>query len=112
MQNADEGCVRETFSAAVAAVQARTASDPALRRTLDRIARDELRHAAFSWRLHEWLLTQLPATQGRRLAAVRRRALDAIDAEVACAPNANPELGLTGGRALRALLREMRAHLS
>jgi len=110
-QNADEGCVRETFGAAVAVIQARTARDPALRRTMDRIARDELRHAAFSWRLHEWLLSQLPPTEGRRLAAVRRRALDAVDAELACAPTANPELGLPDGLALRALLRGMRAHL-
>jgi hypothetical protein len=111
-QNADEGCVRETFSAAVAVIQARTARDPALRRTMRRIARDELRHAAFSWQLHQWLLSRLPPTGGHRLSAVRRRALDAIDAELADAPTANPELGLPGPLALRALLREMRAHLS
>ncbi|HEX8792801.1 MAG TPA: ferritin-like domain-containing protein [Polyangiaceae bacterium] len=111
-QNAEEGCVRETFSAAVAVIQARTARDPALRVAMRRIADDELRHAAFSWRLHEWLLSRLPATERHRLAVVRRRALDAIDAELAGAPSANPDLGIPGPVALRALLREMRAHLS
>ena len=112
MQNADEGCVRETFSAAVTVLQAQTAHDPALRRTMHRIARDELRHAAFSWRLHDWFLSRLPATGRRRLAAVRRRALDGIDAELVSAPAANPELGMPGPLALRVLLREMRGHLS
>jgi hypothetical protein len=112
MQNADEGCVRETFSAAVTVLQAQTAHDPALRRTMRRIARDELRHAAFSWRLHDWFLSRLPATARRRLAAVRRRAVDGIDADLVSAPAANPELGMPGPLALRALLREMRGHLS
>jgi hypothetical protein len=111
-RNAEEGCVRETFSAAVAVVQGRTATDPALRRTLRRIARDEIRHAALSWRLHEWLLSQLPRRERSRLAAVRRRTLDEIDAELARTPRGDPALGLPGKLELQALLREMRAHLA
>ncbi|HEX8790384.1 MAG TPA: ferritin-like domain-containing protein, partial [Polyangiaceae bacterium] len=112
LRNAEEGCVRETFSAAVAVVQGRTATDPALRRTMRRIARDEIRHAALSWRLHEWLLSQLPRSERSRLAAVRRRTLDAIDAEIARAPRADPVLGMPGPLELRALLGEMREHLA
>jgi hypothetical protein len=113
LRNAEEGCVRETFSAAVAVVQGRTASDPALRRTMRRIARDEIRHAALSWRLHEWLLSQLPRRERSRLADVRRRTLDAMDGELARAPRGgDPALGMPGPLELLALLREMRPHLA
>ena len=67
-----------------------SASDPALRRTTRRIARDEARHAALSWRLHEWLLSQLHRRERSRLADVRRRTLDAMDGELARAPLAIP----------------------
>jgi hypothetical protein len=112
LRNAEDGCVRETFSAAVAVVQGRTATDPALRRTMRRIARDEIRHAALSWRLHEWLLSQLRRRERSRLDAARRRALDVIDAEIARAPRADPALGMPGKLELQALLREMREHLT
>ena len=112
MRNAEEGCVRETFSAAVAVVQGRTASDPALRRTMRRIARDEIRHAALSWRLHEWLLSQLPRRERPRLADARRRTLDAMDVELARALHGDPALGVPGPLELLALFCEMRPHLA
>ncbi len=110
MRNAEEGCVRETFGAAVALLQARTARDPALRQTMHRIAGDELRHAALSWRLQEWFLSRLPAER-ERLAGVRRRALEEMDEEIARAPTANAELGRPGPLALRGLLRAMGTQL-
>ena len=110
MRNAEEGCVRETFGAALALLQARTARDPALRQTMRRIARDELRHAALSWRLQEWFLSRLPAERDR-LAGVRRRALQELDEELARAPTANAEVGRPGPPALRSLLRAMGTQL-
>lgn len=112
LRNAEEGCVRETFGAAVALLQARTARDPALRQTMRRIAGDELRHAALSWRLQEWFLSRLRPAERDRLGDVRRRALEELDEELARGATANADLGLPGPLALRGLLRAMGTHLS
>jgi len=58
-ENAAEGCVLETYSALVAAYQARHAVQPALRRTLSRIAREEAEHARLSWQLWSWCLARV-----------------------------------------------------
>ena len=47
-ENAEEGCVRETFGALLAAHQAAYACDPEVREVMTRIAGDELRHAALA----------------------------------------------------------------
>jgi hypothetical protein len=58
-ENAVEGCVRETYGAIVALVRARRARDAEVREALESIARDECRHAAFSWRLAAWFASRL-----------------------------------------------------
>jgi rubrerythrin len=45
IENAVEGCVYETFGAAVGLAQAMTASDAKVRAAMRRIARDEMQHA-------------------------------------------------------------------
>jgi hypothetical protein len=49
LENVVEGCVRETFGAVVAMIQAERAGDARVRRAMRRIARDETRHAELSW---------------------------------------------------------------
>src|SRR5690606_24966956 len=61
LENAVEGCVRETYGALVGLYQAQAAQDLALREAMADIAQDELRHAALSWRVAAWLETQLSA---------------------------------------------------
>lgn len=51
---AEEGCVGETLGAALAAHQLERATDPASRRILRKIARDEARHAELAWRFVAW----------------------------------------------------------
>jgi rubrerythrin len=60
LENATEGCVRETYGAVVAMHQAEHASDAELRAAFASIADDEADHAALSWELGAWLETQLP----------------------------------------------------
>lgn len=74
--NAVEGCIRETFGAAVATAQAHRAADPAVRRALAPIAVDETRHAALSWSLHQWTQQQLSAPARKR---VRQQTADALE---------------------------------
>jgi rubrerythrin len=74
IENAAEGCVRETWAALEAAHQARAAGDPELRRAMAGIAADEARHAELSHDLDAWIRTQLDDEAVARVDAARRRA--------------------------------------
>lgn len=56
-----DGCIGETFAAALARRAQRHASDPAVARVLARIATDEARHAALAWSIVAWCLKVDPA---------------------------------------------------
>jgi hypothetical protein len=74
LENAIEGCVGETYSALVAAYQARHAPDERTRRGLARIARDEAEHARLAWDVHAWALS----AGGAELAPVRLARADQL----------------------------------
>lgn len=74
LENAVEGCVRETFGAVVASLQAERARDADVRETLSRIAEDETRHAALSWDIARWLESQLHEDDLLAVAAAREAA--------------------------------------
>lgn len=75
IENAREGCVRETFAALVACRQAAEATDGRIRATMRAIADEETSHAALSWDIAAWLEARLDE-EGRD--AVRRAREDAI----------------------------------
>ncbi len=75
LDNAVEGCVRETYGALVATWQAAHARDPRVAAAMGVIAEDETRHAALSWALHAWARERLDADQR---AAVERAMRDAV----------------------------------
>lgn len=75
LENAREGCVRETYGAVVAGWQARTAQDALVREELGRIAGDELRHAELAWAVEAWAAERLTPAEHRR---VREARLDAF----------------------------------
>lgn len=79
VENAREGCVSETFGVALALVQAKTATDPAVRREMNGIAADEARHAELAWDVARWADPQLD--DGAR--AEVRRAWDGAIASLA-----------------------------
>ncbi|WP_147450483.1 ferritin-like domain-containing protein [Corallococcus carmarthensis] len=82
LENAVEGCVRETFGAFIAGWQGRTARDPEVRSTLRAIARDEVRHAELAWAVDAWARQHSSAAQRERLHQARRDALRALGEEV------------------------------
>ncbi|WP_147451511.1 ferritin-like domain-containing protein [Corallococcus llansteffanensis] len=82
LENAVEGCVRETFGAFVAGWQSRTAQDPEVRGTLRTIARDEVRHAELAWAVEAWAQEQLTPAQRERLLQARQDALRMLGEEV------------------------------
>ena len=64
-ENRVEGCVRETFGAAVVAYQAQHATDPVVGQAMADIAIDEAEHARLSWRIAAWLEPQLTPAELR-----------------------------------------------
>jgi hypothetical protein len=106
MQNAVEGCVRETIGAAVNLWQAQQASNPLFRAVFARIAEDETRHAELSWQIHAWTQTQLSVEDAADVAQAQqhaRRAIEGVAVEVT-APLARELLGLPDHAQLRDLV--------
>jgi hypothetical protein len=88
IDNAVEGCVRETYAALVATFQARRARDPEIARALVRIAADETRHAALAWDIARWAQGRLDAAARARVEGAARVAREALFAEISDAPDA------------------------
>jgi hypothetical protein len=86
VENATEGCVRETFGAVVAAWQAAHARDARIRAAMNRIAREESQHAALAWEVAQWAERRLDRPARERVNAARRRALMTLAGEMTADP--------------------------
>jgi hypothetical protein len=106
IENAIEGCVRETHGALLAFVEALSSPDPSLRRAMRSIAEDECRHAELAWSVHAWALPRLPPAARKRVddalrAAARelpawaRRTIEAIGVDTS--PASTGRTGPAGG---------------
>lgn len=114
LENAVEGCARETWGALLALHQGARADEPDVRVAMTAIAGDEARHAALSWALHRWALGVLDAEGRAEVTAALERAWDELEATLAApapASLAGP-LGLPGAAAAGALARNLRAALA
>lgn len=69
LENATEGCVRETFGALIATYQAHAARDPQISKVMRGIAQDETRHAQLSWEVAKWALRKLDGEARTRIDA-------------------------------------------
>jgi hypothetical protein len=83
LDNAVEGCVRETFGALVAHHQAANARDAGIRQVMAQIAEDETRHAGLSWAIDRWVQPKLSAPERERLREARAQAVAALREEMA-----------------------------
>jgi hypothetical protein len=86
VENAAEGCVRETYGALLAMFQAQKAGDPAVGRLMRGIAADEVRHAALSWRVGRWAEGRLAPAARARVDRAKRAAVRELFAEIAREP--------------------------
>jgi hypothetical protein len=82
LENAVEGCVRETFGALTGEAQARRARDPQIAAMMRVIARDETRHAALSWAVAEWIRPRLDEAARERVDRAMRAAVHALGQEL------------------------------
>jgi hypothetical protein len=87
VENAVEGCVRETFGAVAALAQARDAADEHIRSTMEQIVPDETRHAALGWAVHAWTSTKLDAAAMARVDRARRAAVADMHDRAALEPH-------------------------
>jgi hypothetical protein len=83
LENAREGCVRETYGALVAHMQMSRAGDVDVRECMAAIADEETEHAALSWDIAAWIEAQLDDDQRARLAAERRDAFATLARDLA-----------------------------
>ncbi len=73
-ENVVEGCVNETFGAAMLAYQAVHAEDAAVRASFTRVAFEEEGHAALAWAVARWAASKLDAAANARVARAKARA--------------------------------------
>ncbi|HEY2365193.1 MAG TPA: hypothetical protein VGH87_02365 [Polyangiaceae bacterium] len=92
IENATEGCVRETFAALVACWQALHARDPIARAAYARIARDEARHAELAHAAARFFESMLGAAARDRVERARDAALTNLAREAVEPPNALVQL--------------------
>ena len=80
LENAVEGCVRETYGAVQGLVEAESSPDPEVRRAMKSIADDECRHAELAWAVHAWALPRLSRAETRRIEMAMKKAVEEIAA--------------------------------
>ncbi|NNB92026.1 hypothetical protein [Corallococcus exiguus] len=114
IENAVEGCVRETYGALLAGWQARSAEDAQVRESLSAIAPDELRHAELSWAINAWAMEQLSPDARERVNAARREAWRALEQDAASShlpDEVARHSGLPSAEVARTLVRELASEL-
>jgi hypothetical protein len=114
LDNAIEGCLRETFGALVATYQSRHAKNPDLRAAFARIAVDEAEHAALAQDLAVWFASKLTDEERVRVEAVKRQAFEDLLHECAAthpSHEVEQEAGMPRADVALALLECMRDRL-
>jgi hypothetical protein len=106
LDNAVEGCVRETYGALVAHHQALHARDPEIRLAMARIAEDETRHAALSWDIDAWAESRVSSEERRALREARMQAIKVLRTEATAPLDADlmADAGLPSPEVAAALL--------
>jgi hypothetical protein len=105
LENATEGCVRETFGAAITLHQAMYAESADVRAAFAAISDDEAEHAAFSWDLKSWFDDRLTAEERARIERAHHEALASARAAANEEPDATSlALGLPSAMRARRML--------
>jgi hypothetical protein len=96
----EEGCVGETIGAAEAQAMLDGPLDARLRPIVERIAQDELGHAALAWRTLKWIAPRVEASVIERAFVLAFERIQRVDPETT-----DPRYGLMGAQARRQLRR-------
>jgi hypothetical protein len=87
LENAVEGCVRETFGALMGMHQAMAASDPSVLLAMREIAAEETQHAELSWKIARWAEPLLSDDERAAIQSARARAVLELRAEMSTEPD-------------------------
>lgn len=109
LENAIEGCVRETYGALMACYQADTAEDPEVRAIMARVFADETRHAQLAWEIAAWLEPQLCQRDRETVEAARSAAYAELlaELEVALSGEARALIGMPSAATAATLLAQL-----
>jgi hypothetical protein len=80
LENAVEGCIRETYGAVHGLVEVHTSRDATMRRAMQSIAADECRHAELAWAVHAWAMPRLTEDERRAVEGAMKDAVAEIAA--------------------------------
>ncbi len=113
LENAVEGCVRETYGAVVAGHQAAHATRSDVRKLMNRVYRDECAHAELAWSVHAWLLPLLSSDERARVEAAMAGAVRELHAaaEAHVPYEVRSPLGLPDSAEAKRLVRGLKIHL-
>lgn len=98
------GCCSETVAVALVATEREEAGPPAVRRVLDQILRDEIKHSRFGWRIASRLAPSLSAKERRSLSSylvdafAHQVRFHAPFLDMPCAEDAGRAIGAPHGR--------------
>jgi hypothetical protein len=81
IENAIEGCVRESYGALLALRQAEQAEDSEIRQAMIGIAEDEVAHAGLAWDVARWASRHLAPPAVERVARARAAAIRDLERE-------------------------------
>lgn len=113
LENATEGCVRETFAGLEATWQSAHAASDVVRRAMRNIAADECAHAELSWDIHRWAMSRLDAAQRAQVERHHLAEVDALRADLAARRGDGPAaVGLPDAAEALTLLEAMTAELA
>ena len=85
LDNAVEGCVRETWGALFGAFQAERSEDREVRRIMRVIANDEAEHASLAWQIAAWAEPQLTDGERATLRSLQEAAIGELSKDSATA---------------------------
>jgi rubrerythrin len=112
LENAVEGCVRETFGALVATWQAAHAQDSNVARAFRSIAADETRHAALAWAIANWAENRLDRDANARIEKAMNDAIRELEAaNHSSHPAVVKHAGLPNARTHRTMIAQLREKL-
>lgn len=86
LENAQEGCVRETYGALVATLQSHAARDAKVRRTLRLIAKEETQHAKLAFAVARFCQRRLSAAEQKLVTMAQQQAVTELQKAVALNP--------------------------
>jgi hypothetical protein len=112
LDNAVAGCVNETFGTWLQLYQARAAPKAWQRAVARRIARDEARHAALSFRIFDWLAPQLDQAERRLVSSHMLQATRGLLQSSELPPDVASSIGMPNRAHIASVLHRLREALS